>query len=49
MFRLLAVVLVASFAAQTIAHAQTKPVVTTLGPDFAKTGSSSATASFILQ
>jgi hypothetical protein len=41
MFRLLAVALVAwggIAAAQTAAQAQTKPVVTTLGPDFAKTG-----------
>jgi hypothetical protein len=40
-FRLLVAALVAlgaSFAAQTIAQAQTKPAVTSLGPDFAKTG-----------
>src|SRR5258705_693802 len=40
-FRLLVAALVAlgaSFAAQTIAQAQTKPDVTSLGPDFAKTG-----------
>jgi hypothetical protein len=40
-FRLLVAALVAlgaSFAAQTIAQAQTRPDVTSLGPDFAKTG-----------
>ena len=40
MFRLLVVALVALggiAAAQTAAQAQTKPVVTTLGPDFPKT------------
>ena len=41
MFRLIVVALVALggiAAAQTAAQAQTRPVVTTLGPDFPKTG-----------
>ena len=41
LFRFIVVALVTSVgiaAAQTAAQAQTKPVVTTLGPDFPKTG-----------